>query len=167
MDRYRGAGIGVVVHCEHGHVTMPSYNEARAYDADGKEIERWSGSKNHFANFIDAVRSRRPGDLNSDILEGHLSSALCHTGNISYLRGVQRGPEAIRDALASTGPAAETFDRLRAHLEANEIDLDLDQAVLGAWLEMDPETERFHGDEGANRLLTRPYRAPFTVPVQV
>ena len=38
---------------------------------------------NHFTNFIDCVRSGRWQDLNSDILEGHLSSSLCHLGNIA------------------------------------------------------------------------------------
>jgi len=38
---------------------------------------------NHFNNFIDCVRSRRWQDLNADILEGHLSSSLCHLGNIA------------------------------------------------------------------------------------
>lgn len=38
---------------------------------------------NHFKNFIDCVRSGRWQDLNADILEGHLSSSLCHLGNIA------------------------------------------------------------------------------------
>jgi predicted dehydrogenase len=37
----------------------------------------------HFKNFIDCVRSRKWQDLNADILEGHLSSSLCHLGNIA------------------------------------------------------------------------------------
>jgi len=41
----------------------------------------------HRENFIKAVRSRNPADLNADILEGHLSSALCHLANISYRLG--------------------------------------------------------------------------------
>lgn len=41
----------------------------------------------HFQNFIDAVRNRDRSLLNADILEGHLSSALCHLGNISYRTG--------------------------------------------------------------------------------
>ena len=41
----------------------------------------------HFANFTKAVRSRNAGELHADILEGHLSSALCHLGNISYRLG--------------------------------------------------------------------------------
>ena len=38
----------------------------------------------HRENFIKAVRSRKVSDLTADILEGHLSSSLCHLANISY-----------------------------------------------------------------------------------
>jgi predicted dehydrogenase len=38
---------------------------------------------NHFKNFIDCVRSGKWQDLNADILQGHLSSSLCHLGNIA------------------------------------------------------------------------------------
>jgi hypothetical protein len=37
----------------------------------------------HFKNFIDCVRSRRWQDLHADIQEGHLSTSLCHLGNIA------------------------------------------------------------------------------------
>lgn len=41
----------------------------------------------HFANFIAALRSGKREDLNAEVEEGHLSSALCHLGNISYRLG--------------------------------------------------------------------------------
>lgn len=41
----------------------------------------------HFSNFIDCVRSRKWQDLHADILEGHLSTAFAHLGNISYRTG--------------------------------------------------------------------------------
>jgi hypothetical protein len=37
----------------------------------------------------------------------------------------------------------------------------------GRALRFDPRLETFPGDEEANRLLTRPYRAPFVVPERV
>ncbi|MDH3650317.1 MAG: hypothetical protein OEQ53_11575, partial [Saprospiraceae bacterium] len=37
----------------------------------------------HFKNFLDCVSSRKWQDLNADILEGHLSTSLCHLGNIA------------------------------------------------------------------------------------
>ena len=37
----------------------------------------------------------------------------------------------------------------------------------GRMLRFDPQKERFIGDEEANRLLTRNYRAPYLVPEKV
>jgi len=45
------------------------------------------GGSEHFANFIDAIRSGKDSDLNCDIWEGHLSAALPHLANISYRLG--------------------------------------------------------------------------------
>jgi predicted dehydrogenase len=167
MDRYRGAGIGVIVHCEGGHVTVPSYTEAIAYDPDGKELRRWSGADDHYENFLQAVRSRKVRDLNADILEGHLSSALCHTGNVSYLLGTKSAPEAIREAIRGEKEAAETYERMAQHLQANGVDLQTSKLTLGPVLTMDPKKERFKNNKAAEALLTRPYRAPFIVPAKV
>jgi len=41
----------------------------------------------HFGNWIDCVRSRKWQDLNADILEGHMSTAMMHLGNIAYRTG--------------------------------------------------------------------------------
>jgi hypothetical protein len=68
---------------------MSSYDSGTAFDLSGKEIQSFKGDADHFANFLSAVRSRKHTDLNADILEGHLSSALCHLGNISYRLGTK------------------------------------------------------------------------------
>ncbi len=41
----------------------------------------------HFENFIACVRSRKSEDLKAPLEEGHLSTTLCHLGNISYRVG--------------------------------------------------------------------------------
>jgi hypothetical protein len=41
----------------------------------------------HFENFIACVRSRKVEDLYCDILQGHLSTTLCHLANISFRTG--------------------------------------------------------------------------------
>jgi len=46
-----------------------------------------SGEDRHFANFIEAVRRRKPELLTAEIEEGHLSAGLCHLANISYRTG--------------------------------------------------------------------------------
>lgn len=167
MDKFMGGSIAVIVHCEGGTVVVPSYSEAIAYDKDEKELRRWKGAKDHYANFLQAVRSRKVTDLKADILEGHLSSALCHTGNISYLLGALASPDEIREKIRSNRDAVATFDRMAEHLAANGVDLNDPKATLGPVLKMDPRTERFLGDSKANELLTREYREPFVVPAKV
>jgi len=46
-----------------------------------------SGKGDHFANFLQAVKSRDAKSLNGPIEEGHQSSAFCHLGNIAYRLG--------------------------------------------------------------------------------
>ena len=41
----------------------------------------------HFQNFIECVRSRQAAKLTAPLEEGHLSTTLCHLGNISYRLG--------------------------------------------------------------------------------
>jgi predicted dehydrogenase len=43
----------------------------------------------HYQNFVDAIRAGDPKLLTCNVLEGHLSSALPHLGNISYRVGRQ------------------------------------------------------------------------------
>ena len=167
MDRFMGAQIGVIVHCEGGHVLVPNYNSATAYDRDGKEIRKWSAGEDHYENWIQAVRSRRVSDLKSDILEGHLSSGLCHTGNVSILMGASAVPGEIRAAIQGNPQATETYNRMAAHLEANGINPASERLTLGPVLHMKPGSEKFKGSTIANSLLTRNYRAPFVVPNRV
>ncbi|MEX0612692.1 MAG: Gfo/Idh/MocA family oxidoreductase [Pirellulales bacterium] len=165
MDDYRGSQVGVVVQCERGHVlSTSSYNEVEAFGPDGEKIETWRGGGDHFDNFLEAVRSRKPSDLNAHVLEGHLSSALCHTGNISHQLGE---PRTAKEILASVGKheqLRESLERIFAHLEANEVNVDTPVVTAGAWLEMDPATERFTNNPAANELLRRADRRPFVVP---
>ncbi len=167
MDEYRGASIGVVVDCEGGSIVIPSYTKAIVYDKGGKEIKTYEEGGDHFANFIQAVRSRRRNDLHADIAEGHISSALCHTGNISYRLGKPLSPEAIRDAAKGDGDLTESLERMEEHLGANKVDLHQTPLMLGAVLKLNPKSERFTNNFKANQLLTREYRRPFVVPEKV
>jgi hypothetical protein len=170
MDKYpieNGGSVCVNIECEGGRVFVPDYDSSIAYDKDGKEIKRWKGGENHFENFIKAVHSRKYADLNADILEGHLSSALCHTGNISYRLGKKQAPGGIRDAIKANPGLSESCERMFAHLKANDVDLDVTKATLGVALTMDPKTERFIGNDKADAMLTRDYRKPYVVPETV
>jgi hypothetical protein len=167
MDKIHGASVGVIIECEGGYVVVPSYTAATAFDKEGNKVKDFKGSSDHFQNFIDAVRSRKHTDLKADILEGHLSSALCHTGNVSYLLGKEAGPDEIKSTIKNDKNLQEAFGRMEEHLGRNKVDLTATKATLGVFLKMDPKTEKFIGNEKANELLTREYRKPFIVPEKV
>ena len=164
---YKGAGVGVIFEGTDGYVVMPSYDSAVAFDKDGKEVKKFKGEADHFANFVTAVRSRKSSDLNADILEGHLSSALCHLGNISYRLGETVPAAAALErisALKTTDNTKDTLDRTLEHLKDNKVDVASVKLTVGAALKVDPKTEGIPGNAAAAAMLTREYRAPFVVP---
>jgi hypothetical protein len=125
----------------------------------------WSkGDYYHFSNWLQGMRSRNRSDLTAEILEGHLSSALCHTGMISHRVGQSMSPGEVLERIGGNSLAAERFGSFRGHLERNGIELSKSRPALGPWLTMDPATERFVNSDAANRLLRREDRKPFIVP---
>jgi predicted dehydrogenase len=163
-DDYRKARIGNVFHGTDGYVVLTSYNGGAAFDNDGKMITQFNGGGDHYRNFIDCMRNRKWEELHGEILEGHLSSALCHLGNISYLLGEPAPLSASPEIMAQSESGLETFERFRQHLTANSVDMSSGSYTLGRRLRIDPRRENFGRDREANRLLTREYRAPFIVP---
>ena len=169
--KYMGASIGVVIHCENGYLSIPSYSGADAFDKGGKKVKEFKskiqGTDAHFANFIEAVRSRKHQDLNADIEDGHISSALCHTGNISYRLGKATSPEALAKFVKAERGGTDALDRTLEHLAKNEVSLAKEKFVLGPELTMNPKTERFLDNDDANALLTRDYRKPYVAPQKI
>jgi predicted dehydrogenase len=132
----------------------------------GEVSEQYEG--NHFRNFIDVVRSRKREDLHADVLEGHLSSVPCHLSNISYRLGELVPFNPKTKALGDDAVAYETLARMEEHLgQGNGLKLDDMQYRLGKMLTFDAATERFTNSDEANKLLTRPARAPFAVPEKI
>ena len=155
-----------MIDCEGGFLVTNSYFSATAYDKSGKVVKEFKGSDRHMQNFIDVVRSRKQADLYGPIEEGHVSSALCHLGNVSHQLGKAASPAEISEKIKGDAPLAEAYGRMREHLAANNVDFGKTPATLGVTLQVDPAAERFSGANAApaNALLTRNYRAPFVVP---
>ncbi len=170
MDTYNGVQIGTIIRCEDGYVTGRSAGGAAAYDNSGNLIREFEPTNADLrTNFLDAVRSRRAGDLNAPVLQGHLSGALVHLANISYRLGKETGPDEVREKMKGEKALADSFDRFLAHLDANRIDLKKTPIRMGPMLTMDPKQERFTGafSESANMLVSRNYREPYVVPDEV
>ena len=163
---YRRIRTYMVIECEGGY-----YAGGWAYDYNDKKIKQFkvSGGGSHHANFIKAVRSRKVSDLNADILQGHLSTALCHMGNISYRLGQTASRDDVIESVKSTKELPDAFERFQEHLLQNVVDVQKTPRILGPWLTMDSDAERFTGEFSyqANKHLSRKYRDPFVVPERV
>jgi len=122
---------------------------------------------NIFENFIHCVRSRKHDELHADILEAHLSSALCHLGNISYRLGWEYPFSMETKALGKSDVVADSMMTVLENTKVLGIDPARTTYCLGPKLKFDAKKERFVDNPAADLLLTRHYREPFTVPERV
>jgi predicted dehydrogenase len=172
MGKFRGRNGGVVIDCEGGYFAGDASGGA-FYDRQGKKVQDLGKGDSpgalelaHLSAFLAGVRSRKAGDLAAEALEGHRSTACCHMANVSHRLGKRSSPEAIGAATAGNAELADAFERCRAYLRENGVDLDSTPATLGPWVCLDVEKGRFVGEVAyaANRLSRREYRKPFVVP---
>ena len=80
--------IGNIFYGSKGYMAIDGYTSYKVFlgrDQQPGPSKVQGGST--WANFIEAVRSRKQADLHADIEEGHFSSALVHLANISYQCG--------------------------------------------------------------------------------
>jgi predicted dehydrogenase len=159
--------VNTIVVGEGGYVDL---KELVARDRQGSRITGFTGAgRKSTENFIRALRSGDASDLRTTILEGHLSTAICHMGNISYRVGQQASIEQIHDVIDVDEHAIDAFERMQQHLAANGIVVKKGTLTLGPRLQMDSATERFTGKfaEAANALVKRQYREPFVIRDEV
>ncbi|MCB9891939.1 MAG: Gfo/Idh/MocA family oxidoreductase [Planctomycetes bacterium] len=161
MDQYHGASIGCVIHGSEAEMRIHSYNGGTVWSNDGEKLRDFNGGGDHFANFVQAVRSRKHSDLNSDIEEGHVSSALCHLGNVSLRCGRSLGFDEARERIAGRKDLVEAYGRLGQHLRANGLALEECQLEVGVPLEVEPASEAVTGSDRAPALLFRKGRGAF------
>ena len=168
MDKYRASQIGIIVQCEGGFAMVPTNHVVSIYNNDGEVIKSWHGKQlSHHVNWLEGVASRDNSKLNAQILEGHLSSSLCHTGAISHQLAEKKSTAEIADFVKGNALLSSSFDRMASHLRANDVDIDSKEGalLLGPWLELDTVTETFTNSDAANQLRSREnQRAPYAVP---
>ena len=95
----KGVKIGNLFYGPEGYLVLNGDKWATFFGDKEEPGPSGDGGGDHFGNFVKAVHARKPDLLNAEILEGHLSSALCHLGNMSY----RLGRSLVFD------PKAETF----------------------------------------------------------
>jgi predicted dehydrogenase len=155
----------VAVFCDDGYIYGRSVYDnqvklIRTFEAEGTDPK---------AHFIRAVRSRKVDEARIDIKEGHISTAFCHLGNISYQVGREISGAEIRERTAGDSHLKEAMGRFEEHLAHNGVPLQEAGLVVGPVLHFDSKTERFTGpmSERANEFLKDSYREPFVIPERV
>jgi len=155
---------GVIKKDENKRTKFFARGSDRGEDLVDVEYERCP--EGNFENFIKCVRSRRRRDLCADILEAHLSSALCHLGNIPYRMGDMQRFEMPKD-FTDNEIVYDSIKTMIENAKAIGVNENNAQLMVGPKLEFDPSTEKFVNNPAADMLLTRPYRKPFVVPERV
>ncbi len=80
--------IGNIYYGSKGYLAIEGYDSYKSWLGESQEPgPHANGRGNHFANFIDAVISRRKQDLTAPIEEGHKSTMLVNLANVSYRLG--------------------------------------------------------------------------------
>lgn len=158
----------LVIECENGYYAG-GRGGGSIHDLNGKVVQKFKGDggATHAANFVAAIRSRKPQDLKGEIEKIHFSSAWCHLGNISWQLGKSGDLDQAKAALTEFAPWQEVITDLPTHLAANEIALKSGDIRVGQMLEVDAAKETFIGNSAtpeALALLRREYRAGFEVP---
>jgi predicted dehydrogenase len=80
--------VGNIFYGSNGYLAVDGYDAYKTWVTD-EVVPGPSGkaSGDHYANFIDCVRSRRSQDIHSPIEEAHISTTLVHLANASYRLG--------------------------------------------------------------------------------
>ncbi len=82
--------IGNIFYGSNGYLVVgdEDANSYKAWLGEGQELgPSGHAGGDHYANFIDCVRTRKKENLNAPIEEGHISCALVHLANASYRLG--------------------------------------------------------------------------------
>ena len=80
--------VGNIFYGSNGYLAIDGYDAYKTWITDQVQPgPSGKGSADHYANFIDCVRSRRAQDIHSPIEEAHLSTTLVHLANASYRLG--------------------------------------------------------------------------------
>ncbi len=165
----RGNRIGVIFYGTEGYLVQCSYTHCIVYDKKFNKVKEFKGGGDHFGNFIEAVMKNDPSILNAPVIEGHLSAAMSHLGNISYYLGEKNkvSVEELKKKMAevkSLDDNVATVERTVQHLVDNGVDLKKYPLALGPFLKFDPEKEVFPDSPEATAMITRKYREGYVCP---
>jgi predicted dehydrogenase len=108
---FEGMNFGILFYGEKGSLVIGS-SGYKILDLKNKQLEEKTGKGgdlNHFANFVDCIRSgKRP---HADIEEGQKSTLLCHLGNIAWRSGQTINFDPATRKIVGGGQASALWQR--------------------------------------------------------
>ena len=107
-----GAEVGNIFYGSEGYMVVKGYDAYEIYLGPKREkgpARRAGGD--HMANWIKAIRSRKPEDLNGPVETAHLASSLAHLGNISYRLGRQLEFDPVKEKFVADKEADKLLSR--------------------------------------------------------
>jgi predicted dehydrogenase len=110
-----GVKVGNIFYGDKGFLKIFGYDKFETWLKVGDDKYEQGPSRqeggDHFANFIDAVRSHDKTLLNGPVETAHLASALAHLGNISYRLGRQLEFDADSETFVNDNDANAMLTR--------------------------------------------------------
>ena len=101
-------GFGIAFYGDKGTLIVDEANW-RVEDGPKGEGKSSGGATAHFQNFLDCVRDRR--NPNADVEIGHLSTRLCHLGNIAHRVGRKLTFDAATESFPGDAEANALLSR--------------------------------------------------------
>jgi hypothetical protein len=98
--------VGNIYYGSKGYLAIQEYETYKSWIGDQNEPgPEGRGKENHFANFIQCVRSRKKEDLGAPIEEGHISCTLVHLANVSYRLGRTLNFDPVKEEVINDAEA--------------------------------------------------------------
>ncbi len=159
-----GIRVGLVVHCEGGQL-RGGLGGMYAVSEDGKtSIKKFpgDGGAKHQANFIEAVRSRRSGDIAAKIVLAERAAAIAHLANLSYRTGTNADRAGLEPSIGSN----PTLQGILADYTKRLADWGIAEPTytLGRSISINPATAKVLTPGMDEALVRRPCRPEFAVP---
>ena len=156
--------VDVELYTDQGLIKGDSFTPYGSDKSVKLDVAVESFSEDVFKNFVAAVRTRDRSKLRADITEAHPSCALFHIGNASYRLGETASVANIKAAFGDDPVIAKAVNDVIKNTTDALPGLKDPQFTLGPKLAFNPQTEKFVNNPAADKLITREYRAPYTVP---
>jgi len=108
----QGVGVGNIFLGSDGYMLIRHYTAYETYLGQKREPgPRAKAEGNHYANFLAAVRSRKPEEQNGPVETAHYSSALAHLANISFRLGRRLEFDPARERFVGDAAADRLLSR--------------------------------------------------------